>query len=286
MALEELEKELKIILVDDNRNFQRLISEHLKKQEKMEVIATADNGEEALKLIKEQQPDLLLLDIIMPQLDGVGVMEELNDLGLTSEMKIIILTAFGQEDLTHQLVELGADYYIMKPFGLNSLVKRIEQLFQQKENDNNNSHQHIITANNKNQFQVREQKNNQQEKQQEKEEDLNVKITKVLHKLGVPAHIKGYLYLRKSIELVIKDIDLIGAVTKKLYPRVAEEYNTTPNRVERAIRHAIEVTWKRGNISALNEYFGATVSPSSGKATNSQFIAKIADKFRVEMHIT
>ncbi|MFW5985295.1 MAG: sporulation transcription factor Spo0A [Halanaerobiaceae bacterium] len=276
-----MEKELKLILIDDNENFCHLISEHLAKQENMEVIATANNGEQGIELIREKEPDLLLLDIIMPELDGLGVMEKINEYNLDEDMYVIILTAFGQKDMTHQLVELGADYYIMKPFGLNMLTKRIEQVVYHKENEELEAKKENILA-------EREHNDNYevQKKDSRQEKDLNAQITEVLHKLGVPVHIKGYLYLRKSIELVIKNVELIGAVTKKLYPRVAEEFNTTPNRVERAIRHAIEVTWKRGDISVLNEYFGATVSPNSGKATNSQFIAKIADKFRIEMNIT
>lgn len=277
------EKNLEIILVDDNDDFCSLITEHLNNQANMQVTATASNGEEGVELIKEYEPDILLLDIIMPQLDGVGVMEKINNLE-TKDMKIIILTAFGQEELTHQLVELGADYYLMKPFSLNTLVKRINQVINQDKNAEKETEKLIISREEKENYNV---KNNEKQKTKDKQDnDLSVQITRVLHKLGVPAHIKGYLYLRKSIELVIKNIELMGAVTKELYPQVADEFNTTPNRVERAIRHAIEVTWKRGNISALNEYFGATVSPESGKATNSQFIAKIADKFRVEMNIT
>ncbi len=271
-----MNNELKIVLIDDNKDFCNLIAEYLEKQENLSIIGEAHNGEEGLKLIKEKKPDLILLDIIMPKLDGVGVMEEINQLDMKKNMKIMILTAFGQEELTKRMVSLGADYYIMKPFDLNTLLERIKQVTTESPPDiENNAAQKKIIENINN--------SNSRKKETLEKVDLNVQITKLLHKLGVPAHIKGYLYLRKAIELVIKDIELIGAVTKKLYPKVAESYNTTPNRVERAIRHAIEVTWKRGNISVLNEYFGATVSPNSGKATNSQFIAKIADKFRIEL---
>ncbi|MFW6389643.1 MAG: sporulation transcription factor Spo0A, partial [Halanaerobiales bacterium] len=197
-------------------------------------------------------------------LDGIGVMEEMNKTNFTNDIKTIILTAFGQEDVTKRVVELGANYYIMKPFDLDKLVERINQLMT---SPSSSSSGYVISGNSSG----------------KKDVDLNVRITEVMHHLGVPAHIKGYIYLREAIELVIKDIEYLGAVTKELYPSVAEKFNTTPSRVERAIRHAIEVSWDRGNIKALNKYFGNTVSANSGKPTNSQFIAKIADKLRLEM---
>jgi len=203
----------------------------------------------------------------MPHLDGIGVMEEMNKLNLGEEVKTIILTAFGQEEVTKKVVELGANYYIMKPFDLDKLVDRINQLMTPVSGSSNG---YAFSAGNSGNKGV----------------DLNVRITEIMHKLGVPAHIKGYLYLREAIDLVIKDVELLGAVTKELYPTVAENFNTTPSRVERAIRHAIEVAWDRGNINALNSYFGSTVSSSSGKPTNSQFIAKIADKLRLEMMVS
>src|SRR5690554_3041443 len=199
----------------------------------------------------------------MPHLDGIGVMEEMNRSNL-GNIKTIILTAFGQEEVTKRVVELGANYYIMKPFDLDKLMDRINQLMDPPVSSSNGQ---VISSNNQN----------------NKKANLDVRITEIMHNLGVPAHIKGYIYLREAIELVIKDIEYLGAVTKELYPSVAAKYNTTPSRVERAIRHAIEVSWDRGNIAALNKYFGNTVSASSGKPTNSQFIAKIADKLRLEM---
>lgn len=276
-----MKNDVKILLIEDNRDFCKLIAEYLGKQEKMSIVGCAHDGEQGIKLLKEKKPDLVLLDIIMPRLDGIGVLEEINRSGLGKNMKTIVLTAFGQEHLTHRVMELGANYYIMKPFDLNTLYNRIKQImyeYTDKQTDSNNNSFNKINEETKTASYLKQNDSPSEEK-------LNVRITRVLHELGVPAHIKGYLYLRKSIELVVDNIELLGAVTKSLYPLVAEKYNTTPNRVERAIRHAIEVTWKRGNIKALNEYFGSTVSPNSGKATNSQFIAKIADKFRMEMKI-
>ncbi len=241
-----------------------MLEEYLNEQENISVVGVGYNGVEGLKLVKEKEPDILVLDLIMPHLDGIGVMEELNRLDLSSKVKTIILTAFGQEEVTKRVVELGANYYIMKPFDLDKLAERIRQMMKPPKGSSNG---YAISST----------------KVSRKEVDLDVRITEVMHQLGVPAHIKGYIYLREAIELVIKDIEYLGAVTKELYPSVAAKYNTTPSRVERAIRHAIEVSWDRGNINALNKYFGSTVSANSGKPTNSQFIAKIADKLRLEM---
>ncbi|AZO95638.1 sporulation transcription factor Spo0A [Iocasia frigidifontis] len=259
-----MEENVRIVLVDDNREFCQLLEEYLNEQENYDVVGVAYNGVEGLGLIKEKEPDVLVLDLIMPHLDGIGVMEEMNNLNLTRDIKTIILTAFGQEEVTKRVVELGANYYIMKPFDLDKLVERIDQLMTPPTSSSNG---YVLTGN---------QNSN-------KKVDLNVRITEVMHHLGVPAHIKGYIYLREAIELVINDIEFLGAVTKELYPTVANKFHTTPSRVERAIRHAIEVSWDRGNITALNKYFGSTVSANSGKPTNSQFIAKIADKLRLEL---
>ncbi len=259
-----MEDSVRVVMVDDNREFCQLLEEYLNEQENISVVGVGYNGVEGLKLVKEKEPDILVLDLIMPHLDGIGVMEELNRLDLSSKVKTIILTAFGQEEVTKRVVELGANYYIMKPFDLDKLAERIRQMMKPPKGSSNG---YVISST----------------KVSRKEVDLDVRITEVMHQLGVPAHIKGYIYLREAIELVIKDIEYLGAVTKELYPSVAAKYNTTPSRVERAIRHAIEVSWDRGNINALNKYFGSTVSANSGKPTNSQFIAKIADKLRLEM---
>ncbi len=259
-----MEENVRIVLVDDNREFCQLLEEYLNEQESFSVVGVAYNGVDGLKLVKEKEPDVLILDLIMPHLDGIGVMEEMARINMVNDVKTIILTAFGQEEVTKRVVELGANYYIMKPFDLDKLVDRIYQMMNPPKGSSSG---YAISKS----------------PSAKKPVDLNVRITEVMHHLGVPAHIKGYIYLREAIELVIKDIEYLGAVTKELYPCVAEKYNTTPSRVERAIRHAIEVSWDRGNVAALSKYFGNTVSVTSGKPTNSQFIAKIADKLRLEI---
>jgi two-component system response regulator (stage 0 sporulation protein A) len=281
-----MEKEVEIVLVDDNQNFCHLVEEYLNKQEHMKVIGVAHNGKKGLKLIKKKKPDLLILDLIMPKLDGIGVMEKLKQENLKDDMITIFLSAFGQEELTHKMVELGIQYYIMKPFDLSKLVKRIEQIVQINNCPETKENKVMAEPNLNQQLSQNNSKTKTPSQQAKPEKKLSLEVTELLHELGVPAHIKGYIYLRESIQLVVNNIELMNSVTKKLYPKVADKYNTTANRVERAIRHAIEVTWNRGNISALNDYFGTTVSPHSGKATNSQFIAKIADKFRIERKTT
>ncbi|WP_205665612.1 sporulation transcription factor Spo0A [Anoxybacter fermentans] len=256
-----MEKDITIVLVDDNKEFCELVREYLDQQENMQVVGVAYNGVEGLKLIEEHQPDVVILDIIMPHLDGIGVLEELNRKNMIQNQKIIMLTAFGHEEVTQRVVELGANYYIMKPFDLEKLVERIDQLMNPVKITTNFSGAAITL----------------------KKKDVSVRITEIMHQIGVPAHIKGYLYLREAIEMVIHEIELLGAITKELYPMVAKKFNTTPSRVERAIRHAIEVSWERGNMKAINNIFGHTVTTESGKPTNSQFIAKIADKLRLEM---
>ena len=264
---------IKIVIVDDNKEFCELLSEYLNEQKKLEVIGVGYNGNEALKLIEEKELDILILDLIMPHLDGIGVMEEMNEKGIGDEFETIILTAFGQENVTQRVVSLGASYYIMKPFDLDKLVERILQLQQPPSGSTSG---YAISNNNSG-------NNNNDQVKEDEGIDLNVRITEVMHELGIPAHIKGYLYLREAIKKVIKRVELLGAVTKELYPEVADSFDTTSSRVERAIRHAIEVAWERGNTDALDKYFGGTVSEEKGKPTNSQFIANISDKLRLEL---
>ncbi|MFW5976427.1 MAG: sporulation transcription factor Spo0A [Bacillota bacterium] len=263
-----MQEKTRLLLVDDNKDFCQLLEEHLNDQDDMEVVGIGYNGQEGLELLENKNVDILILDLVMPHLDGLGVMEEMKEKGL-NEVKTIILTAFGQEDITQRVVSMGADYYIMKPFSLEKLTRRIRQLIKPPAGSTSG---YVISDDNDN---INETK----------EVNLSVKITEVLHELGVPAHIKGYLYLREAIELVINEVDFLGAITKELYPEVADKFNTTSSRVERAIRHAIEVVWERGNKEALNKYFGNTVSLKKGKPTNSQFIAKIADKLRLEIEV-
>ncbi len=254
----------KILIADDNREFNELLSEYLSKEEDMDIIGNAFNGKEVLELVKEKNPDLILLDIIMPHLDGIGVLEELNKMELSPKPKVIMLTAFGHENITQRAVELGASYYILKPFNLEVLAERIRQLGKAPAGEGK------IQANPVKNIHIR------------KDNGYIEEITQIIHEIGIPAHIKGYLYLRDAISMVAEEIELLGSITKILYPRIAQKYETTPSRVERAIRHAIEVAWARNNIDTIKKFFGYTINTEKGKPTNSEFIALVADRIRLK----
>lgn len=249
---------IKLAIADDNREFVAIMQECLLQQPDIDLVGTAYNGEEIIQIIEDKQPDVVVLDIIMPHLDGIGVLERVNSMG-GRRPKIIMLTAFGQESITQRVVELGVDYYILKPFNMEVLVSRIRQLAGAI------TSQRPMVA------------------QAIKARPVDVEVTNIIREIGIPAHIKGYQYLRDAIMMIIAEMELLGAVTKVLYPMIAEKYSTTPSRVERAIRHAIEVAWNRGNIEMINRIFGYTVKLEKGKPTNSEFMAMIADKLRMEM---
>jgi len=253
---------IKVIIADDNREFCQLLKEYIDKQPDMKLVGTAYNGSEVVDMIPVKNPDVIILDIIMPHLDGIGVLEKMSSMRLTHRPKVIMLTAFGQETITQRVVELGADYYVLKPFDLDTLIERIRQLAGNPARPF--SFDGSISANPK---------------------SLDVVVTNIIHEIGIPAHIKGYQYLREAIMLVVNDMDLLGAVTKELYPAIAERFDSTPSRVERAIRHAIEVAWARGNMELINTLFGYTVNTERGKPTNSEFIAMVADKLRIQLKV-
>lgn len=250
-------EKMRVLIVDDNREFVGLLKEYLEKQDDIEVAGVAYNGIEALEAIGQTGPDVVILDIIMPYLDGIGVLERLGQQDLEKRPKIVMLTAFGQESITHRVLELGADYYILKPFDLDVLTERLRQLFA------------------KGPLAMKPQVARDKDKSQDS------KVTSIMHELGIPAHIKGYLYLRDAIIMVVDRVDLLSKITKELYPSIAQKYLTTPSRVERAIRHAIEVAWDRGDMEFIQRVFGHTISQEKGKPTNSEFIAMVADRLRL-----
>ncbi len=258
---------IKVCVVDDNRELVGLLEDYISSQDDMEVVGVAHNGQECLDLLNTIEPDVLVLDIIMPHLDGLAVLERLRDFKKGILPNVIMLTAFGQEDVTKKAVELGASYFILKPFDMENLGNHIRQV--------SGVGGHTMTSRKGSLPHYRSQS-------ESKPKNLDASITSIIHEIGVPAHIKGYLYLREAIAMVYKDIELLGSITKVLYPDIAKKYNTTASRVERAIRHAIEVAWSRGNIESISSLFGYTVSMSKAKPTNSEFIAMVADKLRLE----
>ena len=262
---------VKIGIADDNRDFCDVLTCFLTKQDEIEISFIVHDGIQTVEAIKKQAPDVLILDMIMPHMDGLGVLEAINMLEHDVFPKIIVLSAVGQETFTRKAISMGADYYIVKPFNLNILLKRINQLAGNEKGDDKNHAAERTVINNH---------------AETRRNDLEIDITNMIHEVGVPAHIKGYQYLRDAITMVVDDMDLLGAVTKELYPSIAKRNNTTPSRVERAIRHAIEVAWNRGRIETINTLFGYTVHNDKGKPTNSEFIAIIADKLRLERKVS
>ena len=268
-----MKEKLSILIADDNQEFSYTLSSYINSQEDMEVVAIAKDGNEAVDMIMNVVPDVAILDVIMPHLDGLGVLEKINATKIDKKPVCIMLSAVGQDKITQKAIVAGADYYIVKPFDIEVLIQRIREIKNFKPNNSNNN------------FIIKEQKKTPYiNVTSTKEEDhLEALVTNIIHGVGVPAHIKGYQYLREAIMMVVNDIEVINQITKSLYPQIAQKFGTTPSRVERAIRHAIEVAWGRGEVDLMENIFGYTVSASKGKPTNSEFIAMIADKLRLEL---
>ena len=270
-----MKEKITVLIADDNQDFSRTLATYLGNQDDMEIIGVAKDGLEAVDIIKEKSPDIAILDVIMPHLDGLGVLERVNNSSNEYNKRpiCIMLSAVGQDKITQKAISLGAEYYMVKPFDIELLIQRIREIKNFKPRGGNGG------------FDYREQRklpyiNIPKDKE---EDNLEALVTNIIHGVGVPAHIKGYQYLREAIMMVVKDIDVINQITKSLYPQIAQKFSTTPSRVERAIRHAIEVAWGRGEVDLMQNIFGYTVSANKGKPTNSEFIAMIADKLRLEI---
>lgn len=258
---------ISVAIVDDNERMVNLLEDILKGNSDIEVVGKADNGMDALTIIKEKTPDIVLLDIIMPKLDGLGVMEKVrNNADYKKIPSFIVVTAIGQEGITDTAFMLGASYYIMKPFDNNMILSRILQI-------KGDIHNKLIDNHRISSYESRSIN---------MENNLESDVTNIIHEIGVPAHIKGYQYLRDAIMMSVNDGEMLNSITKLLYPSIAKRHKTTPSRVERAIRHAIEVAWSRGKMDTIDALFGYTVNNGKGKPTNSEFVALIADKIRLE----
>ena len=269
-----MNEKIRVLVADDNREFSATLVNYLSNESDMEVVAVARDGNEAYENIINTKPDIAILDIIMPHLDGLGVLEKLNESNMEKKPMCIILSAVGQDKITQKAISLGAQYYIVKPFDISVLVKRIKEI---------KYYQPTQLKNNYISREIKAQYIDIAPEDKKNEENLEALVTNVIHEVGVPAHIKGYQYLREAIIMVVNNIDVINQITKQLYPDIAKKYGTTPSRVERAIRHAIEVAWGRGQTETVESIFGYTVSAAKGKPTNSEFIAMIADKLRLEL---
>lgn len=258
-------EKLTVAIADDNEIVLDLLEEIVKSDQELEVVGKARNGEEIIGLIKEKEPDVVLLDIVMPKMDGLCVMGKIKrDSSIKKQPAFIMISAIGQENITEDAFEMGANYYIMKPFDSEVVISRIKRT---KGKKTNGKIAELHTS-----F----------EKNEAKPRNLETEVTSIIHEIGVPAHIKGYQYLRDAIMMSVGDMEMLNSITKILYPTIAKKYQTTSSRVERAIRHAIEVAWGRGKMDTLEAMFGYTVNTGKGKPTNSEFIALIADRIRLE----
>ena len=247
-------EKIKVLMIDDNVNLVEMVSDYFENHSKIEIVGSAYDGVEGLKIIKDGKLkyDLIILDLIMPKKDGIAVLKELKDSNIMAN--VIVATSYNAPDTIRKVSEYGAKYYILKPFELPDLEEKILDTF----NTSNSKSINLISNN------------------------LQISISKMLHELGMPSHIKGYQYIREAISMVYDNPEIVGGITKELYPTLAGKFDTTVSRVERAIRHAIEVSWNRGDWDLMEEIFGHSVDIDKAKPTNSEFIVTVADKLRLE----
>lgn len=275
----------KVMICDDNVDFSAVLKEYIDSYEEFEVVACASDGESGIELIKQAEPDILILDMIMPKIDGLGLLEWMNtNTTIQKRPLVIVLSGIGHDKITSRALELGAEYYVIKPFDMKVLVDRMLHLVNENRVIRYTStpvntlpfvSDFISTPNvdNNNTYSV-------------SQEIIKKTVTNKLLEIGVPAHVKGYQYLRDAVITVIHDPDMINAMTKCLYPDIATKYNSTPSRVERAIRHAIEIAFSRGDNQKLHQFFGYTIQSNKGKPTNSEFIALMADHLSISLKIS
>ena len=257
-----MEKKLKIVIADDSQDLGQNCAKALRGYG-MDVVLCSKSGTELLKAVKKDKPQVVLADVFMPDLDILGVLKEIADLDKKDKPMVMAMSSFDNQRFEKEVLDAGADYYFLKPFNIDTMAQRIIQLSNWK-----NEEKPLVLKDNI-----------------VTDPELQLMVTEIIHQIGVPAHIKGYHYLREAIILSVKNSDIVNSVTKLLYPTVAKSYTTTASRVERAIRHAIEVAWDRGDIDVLNSYFGYTIQNDRGKPTNSEFIAMISDKLRLKLKI-
>ncbi len=248
-----MSKKINVLMIDDNEYIVNKVKQYFSKHEVIDLVLTAVNGKEGLDLIVNQKDkyDLILMDLIMPEIDGIALLEKMKEKNI--QKHVIILTSYKKEYTVKAVSEYNIDYYMLKPFNLESLEKRILEIMNVKER-----------------------------KVSDKEMDLRIKISDMLHTLGVPSHIRGYQYIRDGIVMMYEEPDMLKGITKEIYPELALKYNTTTSRVERAIRHAIEVSWSRGDYQLMDKYFGNSIDYDKSKPTNAEFIITLTDRLRLD----
>ncbi len=255
-----MSNKINVVLADDSLDFRMLLKSKLEENAEIAVVGVAADGEELVRLTAELQPDIIVTDTVLARIDGLSAIRQINASKSGKRPVAFILSSFASSQLTAEASSLGVGYFMMKPCDIHALAERIS------------TYRSLPIS-----------IQGAQTRALDPAVDIEIRVTEVIHQIGVPAHIKGYQYLRDAIMMTIDNIDVVNAVTKVLYPTVAKKYNTTSSRVERAIRHAIEVAWDRGDIEVLQSYFGYTVSNIKGKPTNSEFISMIADKLRLQL---
>lgn len=248
-----MSKKINVLMIDDNEYIVNKVKQYFSKHEVIDLVLTAVNGKEGLDLIinEKDKYDLILMDLIMPEIDGIALLEKMKEKNI--QKHVIILTSYKKEYTVKAVSEYNIDYYMLKPFNLESLEKRILEIMNVKER-----------------------------KVSDKEMDLRIKISDMLHTLGVPSHIRGYQYIRDGIVMMYEEPDMLKGITKEIYPELALKYNTTTSRVERAIRHAIEVSWSRGDYQLMDKYFGNSIDYDKSKPTNAEFIITLTDRLRLD----
>lgn len=253
-----MEKQLNVLIADSNEEFCSQLKDILQARG-YTIIATVTDGQQATEHMEAKKPDIVILDLMLPKLDGMSVLKFANN--LQPKPVCLVMSSFITDFVASSVANLGARYLMLKPCDLQSIADRVNEIRDSSENKKT------------------------PQKAVNRTSDLNIEsmVTSIIHEIGVPAHIKGYQYLREAIIIAVNDMDVINAITKVLYPQVAKTFQTTPSRVERAIRHAIEVAWDRGDLETLQRFFGYTVSNTKGKPTNSEFIALIADRLQLQL---
>jgi len=247
---------VKVLMIDDNVQLIEAVKEYFKSSKQIEIIEEAYDGLEGFKKLEKSICDVVVLDLIMPNKDGLYVLEQMKKNNVNK--KVIVATSYNTQEVIREVSDYGVNYYILKPFDFSDLEKRILDLANKKKNSKNIDLHH---------------------------NNIQISITKILHELGIPSHIKGYQYIRDGVCMIFENPNMIGGITKELYPELASKFDTTVSRVERAIRHAIEVSWNRGNWDLMEEIFGNSVDIDRAKPTNSEFIVTVADKLRLDYHM-
>lgn len=258
-----MENRIRVLIADEDTEFRKILAETLSRDNHMEIVGSFGEGKGLIQHILDSMPDVLLIDLMLPGVDGLTILHELNDTAPAKMPVIFVLSGFASQETTAECNALGVSFYLRKPVDMQALVQRVSRYGGQR----NFTRTPAV-------------------RMPDEDLEIEMRVTNIIHQIGVPAHIKGYQYLREAIIMTIHDMEAINAITKILYPTVAKKFKTTSSRVERAIRHAIEVAWDRGDVDTLQEYFGFTVSGTKGKPTNSEFISMVADRLRLELKIS